>query len=129
MKAFYLEVIHSNIIQRCTNPKHPDFKFYGGRGISVFKRWQGKQGCNRFIRDILRTIGPRPEGLLPSGFSAYQIDRIDNNLGYFPGNLRWATTALSQANKRKRARKKVAKELGWVPNVSASVISQSLRPI
>ena len=38
-----LDVIHSNMIQRCTNPKHPFYARYGGRGISVCLEWKKRK--------------------------------------------------------------------------------------
>ena len=32
--------IWENIIQRCTNPKHPLFAYYGARGVSVCEEWR-----------------------------------------------------------------------------------------
>ena len=41
---------------------------------------------------INKTLGPRPKG--------YSIDRIENDEGYYPGNLRWATSTEQAHNKR-----------------------------
>ena len=40
-------------------------------------------------------------GLMPSDGQRYTIDRIDNKLGYIPGNVRWATNK-TQANNTSR---------------------------
>jgi len=96
----YLSTIHSNMIQRTTNVRHPDYRFYGGRGIVVCDRWRGKGGTKRFRDDIIAYLGHRPEGLRPSGLSAYHLDRVDNSSGYAIENLRWATVCLSEKNKR-----------------------------
>ena len=32
--------IWSNMLQRCSNPKNPDYKNYGGRGIKVCNEWR-----------------------------------------------------------------------------------------
>jgi hypothetical protein len=43
---------------------------------------------------FLADMGEAPEGLW--------LDRIDNNLGYAPGNCRWVTPKESARNKRQR---------------------------
>lgn len=77
--------------QRCRNPSHPRFKDYGGRGINVYKRW------NNFAA-YLAYVGERPHPSL-------SLDRIDNNKGYFPGNVRWATSKEQRANSRSPRKK------------------------
>lgn len=71
--------------ERCSSKKDKSFSNYGGRGITVCKRWSS---FTNFYKDM----GKRPEGT--------SIDRIDNNKGYFPKNCRWATKEQQSNNKR-----------------------------
>ena len=62
---------------------------YGGRGISVFHEW-----VNDFM-EFFKYVGKAPS-------VKHSIDRIDNDKGYFPGNVRWATSLEQRLNQRKR---------------------------
>jgi len=81
------------MMYRTSNPKHPRFKDYGGRGIVVCEQWRD---VTTFIGWILANLGPRPDGCT--------LDRIDNDRGYEPGNMRWATPAVQNRNQRKGTR-------------------------
>lgn len=76
--------------QRCGNPRHEHFRYYGGRGIRVCDEWLGPGGFARFLAEV----GERPPGRT--------IDRIDNGGNYEPGNVRWATQSEQSSNQRKR---------------------------
>lgn len=76
----------SRMHNRCKNPSSKDWKYYGGRGVSVCARWSS-------FKNFLEDMGDPPAGL--------SIDRIDPNGDYEPGNCRWAD-ALTQSRNRRR---------------------------
>jgi len=82
MKAVWYGMIH-----RCHNPNSERYDSYGGRGIVVCERWRTS------FDDYLNDVGARPS-------PQHSLDRIDNNRGYEPGNLRWATATEQNHNRR-----------------------------
>lgn len=72
--------------QRCTNPGNPRYVDYGGRGIIMAEEWAVD------FTAFFGHIGPRQPGMT--------LDRIDNDRGYEPGNVRWATPSQQQMNRR-----------------------------
>lgn len=80
----------ANMKGRCFCKTRPDYRDYGGRGITVCKRW--RHSFEKFLADMGRKPSPR-----------YSLDRYPNNDGnYEPGNCRWAAAAQQAANRRKR---------------------------
>lgn len=72
---------------RCTNKNAPDYNRYGGRGITMCDEW------NDSFVEFLSYLGPRPS-------KKHSVDRIDNDKGYEPGNVRWATKTEQARNRR-----------------------------
>ncbi|TWF56377.1 hypothetical protein [Neorhizobium alkalisoli] len=74
-----------NICNRTSNPNHPRYKDYGARGIqNHFKSFEEFARCVEFRPGV-----------------GYSIDRIDNEKGYEPGNLRWSTIVEQNNNTRR----------------------------
>lgn len=91
-KKHPLYQLYTNILSRCYNENNRAYEYYGGRGIIVCDRWRGVQGFDYFVQDM----GDRPNG--------YSIDRLNNELGYFPDNCVWATPKQQANNRRRRSR-------------------------
>jgi hypothetical protein len=73
------------MIERCGNVNQPNYRLYGGRGITVCRRW-------RNFKYFLEDMGLRPKGL--------QLDRIDNEGNYCPENCHWVTRTQNLSNTR-----------------------------
>ena len=74
---------------RCESQNDAKYPDYGGRGIKVCDRW--RHDFAAFLVDV----GPRPS---PS----HSLDRFpDNDRGYEPDNVRWATASEQQRNTRR----------------------------
>lgn len=116
-----------SMMDRCTNRKNPNYKHYGGKGITVCQRWA--ESFKHFHDDM----GNRPSGM--------SIDRIDPNGNYEPSNCRWATNreqrmnqarstiSIEQAAEVRRLRElhgwgqnTIAKHLGISPGAAGGVI-------
>lgn len=76
---------------RCVNPKNKSFVNYGGRGITF-----EFASASEMAKWIVTNIGYPEDG--------QSLDRINNDKGYAPGNLRWASSKAQGNNKREYKR-------------------------
>lgn len=71
---------------RCSNPNVSAFKNYGGRGITMCRRW-----LNSFAA-FFADMGPCPP--------RFTLERKDVNRGYTPKNCIWASAKTQARNRR-----------------------------
>ena len=81
-----------DMIRRCRDPRRIRYKDYGGRGISVCPEWSGKDGPPNFAK-FMFSIG------WYDGCNLW-MDRKNNDLGYFPDNVRLVNPTISNRNKK-----------------------------
>lgn len=75
------------MLQRCYNPRCGSWERYGGRGITVCKRWL--ESFQNFWDDMH-----------PTHQIGLEIDRKNSNRNYAPSNCRWVTRSQNMQNRR-----------------------------
>lgn len=83
--------VWASMKSRCSNPKNPVYKHYGGRGITVCDAW--KEYLN--FKTWAMENGYNPDAIR----GECTIDRIDVNKGYSPDNCRWVNMSTQNKNK------------------------------
>lgn len=80
-------LVWKSMKNRCHNSNNKDYKNYGARGITLCEEWFNFDNFYNWIQ-----ISNYEEGL--------QIDRKNNDLGYYPNNCHFVTHCENQLNKR-----------------------------
>ena len=70
---------------RCTNPRDSGYRLYGAIGRTMHPEWV--ESFSAFFEHIGQAPSPK-----------HSVDRIDNDRGYEPGNVRWATASQQSRN-------------------------------
>lgn len=89
-------VLWSSMKRRCNNPNAINYRIYGGRGIKVCAEWDDSFEA---FRDYISKLPNCPKNIEePDARLDRQIDRIRNNEGYKPGNVKWSTRSEQMNN-------------------------------
>lgn len=81
---------------RCNNCNYVQYKYYGGRGITVCDKWSSFEN---FKDDMYESYLSHVKEF---GEKNTSLDRINPNGNYEPNNCRWATNSEQQANTRRK---------------------------
>ena len=100
------------MLSRCRDENNANYKNYGGRGIFVCEEWYKFEN---FLEDM---------GELP--FYEAQLDRINNNDGYYKENCRWVSAKENSRNRRTTKKhpthngdivqQELLEKIGWTKN-------------
>jgi hypothetical protein len=113
-----LELVLTTVVgarQRCLNPNNAAYSNYGGRGITF--EFPSVRSAAEWVLD---NLGTKPEG-------NYSLDRVDNSRGYTPGNLRWATRAEQNGNKRQYKRTEKGERIMGIMEVRKDLTYETVR--
>lgn len=80
-----------SILARCENPKATGYKYWGGRGITVYGPWHDPLV---FKADVEREIGSRPS-------TDMTVERLNVDGDYEPGNIAWLSKAQQPLTRRR----------------------------
>jgi len=79
--------IWTSMKQRCNNPNHTAYSYYGAKGITVCGTW-------------LNDVAAFNQWAVSSGYQEdLTLDRIERTKGYSPENCRWETKTIQARNR------------------------------
>ncbi len=82
-----LRTIRNDMLSRCYDESAKDYKYYGAKGIRVYKPW-------------VRSLNSFSVWALLNGYKEnLTLDRKDRNKGYFPDNCQWISMAEQNRNR------------------------------
>lgn len=81
---------YRNMIDRCCNINNKMYRYYGGRGIKICKKWL------KSFEEFFKDMGKKPS-------KEHSLDRVDTNRGYKPSNCKWSTNKQQMSNRRRFA--------------------------
>ncbi|WP_373750312.1 hypothetical protein [Jeotgalibaca porci] len=82
--------IFTQMKERCYNPKHISYPWYGEKGVEIHQGW-------------LDDFSSFYNWAISNGYSdALEIDRIDSAGDYTPNNCRWVTRTVQNVNQPNR---------------------------
>jgi hypothetical protein len=111
--------VWSSMKSRCSNVNHSAYKNYGGRGISVCKRWLEFEGFYNWVKS-----SNYKDGLT--------LERLDVNGDYCPDNCIWITKSKQSSNTRDcieltyRGKTMIMKEWAEELNIPYSVLQHRI---
>ncbi|HET8689587.1 MAG TPA: hypothetical protein VFM18_23500 [Methanosarcina sp.] len=89
-KGSHLHTCYASMKQRCYYANGSNYKYYGGRGITICDEWLSDK--NAFFQWSLQ-----------NGYQAgLSLDRINSDGNYEPSNCRWVHIDIQKQNKRVR---------------------------
>ena len=106
-ESHYLYTRWLGMRQRCLNPTSTNFRKYGARGITMDPTF------NDFTKYVEAVEGlPSFPGEAKVKALRLQLDRIDNNKGYWIDNLRWISVSGNTSNRNKWDNQTKSKYIG-----------------
>ena len=83
----------ARMMERCYNPAHNRYKYYGARGIKVIRRWHSFW---TFVDDMFPSL-PRENSKARK--DRYTLSRRNHSKDYSPSNVTWELPAVHYGKK------------------------------